>query len=812
MRQAPEIKCIYYGAHYTGGKIMFFQDKKELIFAYRNYISVINLTFGSIRTISFQLRSNILTFDVDNIESRILIIDSSNLLIMVNIKNNKIISKMILARRCQYIKCSPMGRYFAIGAGRKIEIWKFSSLRLSCQCIFQLSRVYNAHYSDISTIDWSSDGKFFISLSLDKTIKIFSFRKQGNFPKIVVNLFQKKLYEVRFNFRSKNFLVLDENNVLSEWSFLNNLEKSKDITFKIYRSIIFVQSFRLLTHKLRILCVWLHIFSNVLFTVFVNGQVSYFLIPKTNLLYKKNQNKKMPINKKIIFQVKLFKLNNIDVSFLCGCLNSNLIAIGRKGKKEILVYDWIKKKIIVRHQSYISEITCLSLSPNDNLVCVGNRKGYIIVWSLVSGFPIIKFHNHISRVNRIIFLENNSRLIIASSADGTVKTYDLKKCLVTRSVSSLFPCKNFDALGIDKTGSIIASACAKTFLIFIWSLKNGSLIEMLKGHQLTICDLHFSREGLKLITGSMDKSLRVWYIEDRIGKNKDCHCEIFRTGREIIAMGYHPIKDEVVVLDSSYYVSSFRIKRNLAIINVSQSIKKNKLDFLLNSEFDRQFSLDYSFDGKKLFITDSKHVIYSFQYIPFLFLCQYQVFPNIIKEVNNKKFQNKNCVKFSRKKNLYLILFGEEFCSVEETITNFALNQISDDYIIIFERNGWKKTFEWIIWLNNEDFFLLSLKSIPLILAKSFINSFFMFRFKYIDIFEVGDIIFQTKQIITQYFNLFGANFINFLIKINKRTKNFNFSTDLKNLRKFLYKRFGKLKYLIFKLLNFPKIPKFSTI
>jgi periodic tryptophan protein 2 len=83
---------------------------------------------------------------------------------------------------------------------------------------------------------------------------------------------------------------------------------------------------------------------------------------------------------------------------------------------------------------------------------------------------------------------------LTSSSDGTVKIYDLKKCTITKSLDSLFPIKNFDALGVDNSGSFVASACANTFLIFIWSLKNGLIIEILKNHKSFVCDLFLHKK------------------------------------------------------------------------------------------------------------------------------------------------------------------------------------------------------------------------------------------------------------------------------------------------------------------------------
>jgi WD40 repeat protein len=729
------MKLTHYGTYYNGGKIHFFQTKKKIAFYYKNMITIIDLKLESVKTLNFYLRSKILAFDIDMCENIILTIDSSNLLVLVDIKSCKIISKMILQKSSSIIKISPMGKYFIIGNLNKIELWKFSCIQKNVYYNFQMSRTYNGNYSDISMVEWSDDGNYLITVSIDKTVKIFSFRKRNNFSQISINIFLKKVFLIKFFFNSRKFIVLSEKNVLTEWDFcykkIKKFEKSsltnKILNIKLSR-VLFLS-----VKNSQILSSWMNSLSELLFIILTNGQISYFQIPKKAGIYRTNNLANL-INKNILSQIKLFKIDPFDVSYLSGTLNDNLISIGKKKKKEILIIDWLKKKIIVKYQNLGEKITNIALSPNDKLACTCNSKRTVVIWSLVSGFSLIKFNNHVECINRIIFLEKNSRIILTSSADGTVKIYDLKKCTVTKSLDTVFPIKNFDALEVDNSGSFVASACANTFLIFIWSLKNGLIIEILNNHKSFVCDLFFTQKNIKIVTGSYDKSLILWHLDDRVYYKKNCSCEIIRTCVKIIAISRHPFKDQIAVLFDSYCISFFKIKKRLEIIGISIDIKKSIGKFSSNLILDNQISIGYSCDGNCFFIKDSKHQIFAFEIFPFRYISHHKIHS---KHIKNKSFcnnTNKNGnLKLSRKKKFGVFHTYEGFFSFsfsEFKKKGFYLYHSHKTEILI-KKKEWKNTFKWILSLKNSSFIDLLIEKLPLNVLNSFLECLFVSKNSY---------------------------------------------------------------------------------
>lgn len=82
---------------------------------------------------------------------------------------------------------SPSGRYFAVGLGRLVQIWRTPSILGSSSedglefAPFVLHKVYAGHYDTIQHIGWSSDSRFFISASKDLTSRLWSVGQEQDF-------------------------------------------------------------------------------------------------------------------------------------------------------------------------------------------------------------------------------------------------------------------------------------------------------------------------------------------------------------------------------------------------------------------------------------------------------------------------------------------------------------------------------------------------------------------------------------------------------------------------------------------------------
>jgi periodic tryptophan protein 2 len=74
-----------------------------------------------------------------------------------------------------------------------------------------------------------------------------------------------------------------------------------------------------------------------------------------------------------------------------------------------------------------------------------------------------------------------------------------------------------------------------TFQIFIWSLKTGRLLDILAGHQGPVTSLAFSPESTVLVSGSWDKTVRMWDVYEGRGQT-----DVLPHAHDVLCVAFRP--------------------------------------------------------------------------------------------------------------------------------------------------------------------------------------------------------------------------------------------------------------------------------
>ncbi|MEG2556802.1 MAG: hypothetical protein RSA53_12040, partial [Odoribacter sp.] len=116
--------------------------------------------------------------------------------------------------------------------------------------------------------------------------------------------------------------------------------------------------------------------------------------------------------------------------------------------------------------------------------------------------------------DEIIGASNQLYRMVVAGENGRLATW--KDILVTNT-------KPATAISLSPSGSNFAVANSK-FLIEIWSLETRNvLLGKLKGHSDAICALDYSRDTRYLVSGSLDKTVKIWDVKSGLlFKNLPC--------------------------------------------------------------------------------------------------------------------------------------------------------------------------------------------------------------------------------------------------------------------------------------------------
>lgn len=152
----------------------------------------------------------------------------------------------------------------------------------------------------------------------------------------------------------------------------------------------------------------------------------------------------------------------------------------------------------------------IAYSPDGQRIITAADDGKIKVWDVNSGFCVVTFTEHMGAVTACEFAKRGN-VLFTSSLDGSVRAWDLIRYRNFRTFTA--PSKiQFTSLAVDPSGEVICAGSLDSFDIHIWSVQTGQLLDRLTGHEGPVMTLAFSPDGSTLISGSWDRTVRVWSI------------------------------------------------------------------------------------------------------------------------------------------------------------------------------------------------------------------------------------------------------------------------------------------------------------
>ncbi|KAK5985744.1 hypothetical protein GCK32_009957, partial [Trichostrongylus colubriformis] len=161
----------------------------------------------------------------------------------------------------------------------------------------------------------------------------------------------------------------------------------------------------------------------------------------------------------------------------------------------------------------------------------------------------VTFDEHTSAVTGICWTQSG-KAILSASLDGTVRAHDLKRYRNFRTLVCPEPTQ-LGSLAVDQAGDIVVAGAKEVFNIFVWSMENGSLLDVLSGHQSNIAGI--SMHGNALASVSWDRTLRLWNIVDST-------CETTELAQEGLAVAFSPCGLLVAVLTVDSNVTFYHAK------------------------------------------------------------------------------------------------------------------------------------------------------------------------------------------------------------------------------------------------------------
>jgi len=110
------------------------------------------------------------------------------------------------------------------------------------------------------------------------------------------------------------------------------------------------------------------------------------------------------------------------------------------------------------------------------------------------------------------------RIVVARLANGLGGVWDLETGRLRRELPNLEP--NVAAAVLSADGCTLAMCCG--FRLRAWNVATGQLRHVLWGHDHWLSSIALSADGRTLVSGSLDKTIRVWDLD--VDDERDLTC------------------------------------------------------------------------------------------------------------------------------------------------------------------------------------------------------------------------------------------------------------------------------------------------
>jgi WD40 repeat protein len=148
---------------------------------------------------------------------------------------------------------------------------------------------------------------------------------------------------------------------------------------------------------------------------------------------------------------------------------------------------------------------CVAFSPDGATIALGSSIGTIQLWSSTNITRQHAFQGHRHSIHSLAF-SPDGRSIVSSDCQGIALIWDVTTGIEKRNLR-----ENIATVAYSPNGKSIAMRLSNT--IRIWDANTSVAAHPIsKGHRATINSVAFSRDGLLIVSGSRDQTVRIWDV------------------------------------------------------------------------------------------------------------------------------------------------------------------------------------------------------------------------------------------------------------------------------------------------------------
>lgn len=158
-------------------------------------------------------------------------------------------------------------------------------------------------------------------------------------------------------------------------------------------------------------------------------------------------------------------------------------------------------------------------APGSNRVATATRHGEIFIWNVGKYAERTHFNRgqtlNVANEIRMVDWSPDGKLLAVSGAEKSVDLWNVDEQIVYRQLPVRHPKSEFAFCPNSKAIAVFGQ---NEDTILVYSVRTGELMYRLRGHDAPVVDVAWSPEGTKLVSSSMDNTVRRWELP-RLGED-----------------------------------------------------------------------------------------------------------------------------------------------------------------------------------------------------------------------------------------------------------------------------------------------------
>lgn len=532
----------------------------------------------------------------------------------INLHSETVLYRHRFHKKVNDAKFSPNGERIAVCRDGDVQVFAVDGLDTNRFNPYTLMHTFKVSSDLVRQLDWSYDSRILVAACEDKRICLLA--AGGNLKNFIIfSLAAHKAPVIGSYFFAKSYDIVsvDRRGLANHWIcqltsddlISGDYAGAAETDEKVKKLFFEKASKHKMTEHLtdsagvNVSACTFHSPTNLLVTAFTNGVFLLHEMPSFNLIHS-------------------LRVSELEVRTLCVNKSGDWLGIGcgTGTEAQLVVWEWQSETYVMKQQSHSQTITAVAYSPDGGLLATGAEDAKVKIWNCRSSFCLVTFTEHTGGVSGICWT-SDGKAVLSCSLDGTVRAHDLQRYRNFRTLVCPEQTQ-LNGIAVDSAGDLVVASSKELYNIFIWSLENGKLLDVLSGHTSTIASI--AMHGTILISGSWDKTLRVWNIVESSA------AEVIELTDEALDVAYSPSGEvfAVLCLDSSisFFESSGRGQIGVVDTKYDVDPARNAADLIMKKTIEKSKTFTcicFSADGSLIIAGGQSN-----------FVCMYSVSERII--------------------------------------------------------------------------------------------------------------------------------------------------------------------------------------